>query len=437
MKRYSPLVFVLTAVVSGCVGYDSTLFVTKTNYGVDFSTTPPTASIDISRTEGVVSPQFEEGKTVPVLASFKASGNNVFSASLGSAFATGNAAKTLAVLYDQPTRGPVAEGALSLDANPLKEEAAGQNGKPMNFQQHDVRPVLFGTKTSLGLNIGWSNMTALAPDSFTLGYNRKEMALVPITKKEVTGKADDDDNKYYLMNMAPLLATLDFVNTTTTGGENSVGQVKTDYLQYFATGEAASELATHPEVRMAMIRRLDPEAGFKTGAVGYALPVIVSSVDVLKKLQESDPYAKTLYQKLEGKTYDMPYSLVANKLSPYAEPRNDTITIDPKTDFIKSDKASDFTNLIAYLGTLTNAHANARDSLELAMSAKAENKSVTLSGFGAMDGARVPNDDDLKRIGEDATKLQAEMFIQRERLETDQDIYNAFKYLSVKLTSGG
>ncbi|MFY4729844.1 hypothetical protein, partial [Nitrospira sp. BLG_2] len=52
--------------LNGCgLGFNSLIFATKTNYGVDIDATPPAAEISIARHEGVIEPIFEDGKTLP------------------------------------------------------------------------------------------------------------------------------------------------------------------------------------------------------------------------------------------------------------------------------------------------------------------------------------------------------------------------------------
>ncbi len=74
------LVVVVLVGLSGCVaGYNSMLFVTKTNAGLVVDTKPPEVSLDIGRFEGLISPTFEAGKTPPVMASFRFDSEGFFS----------------------------------------------------------------------------------------------------------------------------------------------------------------------------------------------------------------------------------------------------------------------------------------------------------------------------------------------------------------------
>lgn len=281
MTKLSVLMMVgliaLMPLLSGCgIGYTRTLFATKTNVGFDASTTPPTLELDINRLEGVVAPQFENGKKLPVLASFRFANNGFFSPNIGSAFATGDAANTLAALYSEET--PYTDWISR--ANAVKgDDATDDSGNPGDpfpgdstlvldakpqvmpwmpdileflkpeFQKKEVRPVFFGTDTSLGIKVAWSGMTGQFPDSAKLGYNRKELALVPISMQQKDSK--------YRMKMSSLLATVDSgVNGTDIG--ESGPELDFEHLQYFATGNAATLLALQKDVRKAMLVRLDP-----------------------------------------------------------------------------------------------------------------------------------------------------------------------------------
>src|SRR5713101_5448404 len=73
MKRVIQLINLtaVAAIFQGCAGYNTTMFMTKSNVGLDFDAKPPTAEVNISRKEAVIAPAFEGGQTPPVLASFR------------------------------------------------------------------------------------------------------------------------------------------------------------------------------------------------------------------------------------------------------------------------------------------------------------------------------------------------------------------------------
>src|SRR5262245_16174552 len=108
MKTHFAALPILASLLGGCAGYNHTLFMTKSNVGLDFDSKPPTLEINVSRKEAVIAPSFEGGKTPPVLASFKpgAGGGGSFGSffmGTDQTFAGGDAAMAMAQLYDQPT----------------------------------------------------------------------------------------------------------------------------------------------------------------------------------------------------------------------------------------------------------------------------------------------------------------------------------------------
>ncbi len=105
MRKNKKAVFllVLPFFFQGCVGYDRTLFVTKTNVGLDFDSTPPTAQVSVARKEAVIEPTFENGETPPVLGSFRLNSGFWIFADVSSTFSGGDAALIMATLYNDPT----------------------------------------------------------------------------------------------------------------------------------------------------------------------------------------------------------------------------------------------------------------------------------------------------------------------------------------------
>lgn len=313
------------ATLPGCgFGYNRTLFVTKTNVGFEASAEPPTFELTIARLEGTVAPQFENGKKLPVMASFRFSNRYPFAPTIGSAFAAGDAAQTMAALYDDPTPGHDWKARVDeLNGGKLPTNSALTLEHPPQiahwlpswlcwlqkifpkpeFQKDDVRPVFFGTDTALGLKIAWTGMTGAFPDSAKLGYNRKEVALVPISMEEQT----NNTKKTYKMSMSSLLATVD------SGVEDLAdldGKPALPYhhLQYFATGNAATLLAMQDDVRKAMLARLDPnkEAFKRLFVSSFSGKIIYDIYRVLK--QSDDPEAKALAARLDafGENYPIP-----------------------------------------------------------------------------------------------------------------------------------
>ena len=266
--------FVPLGLLTGCVGYNTALFMTKSNVGLDLDTKPPTAEINVSRKEIVIEPSFEGGKTPPVLASFSTrSGNNGVSSffqGVNQVFAGGDTAVTMAKLYDTKTNLADfgAEGAtnkarfnsgLQLVSTPnLNKKKGWLSWKRFLFgmpETNAVRPFVFGTDTQFGLKVAWSGMGGPYPDTIKVGFNRKEMALAPITISS--------SNE---VRIPSFLATVEQGSSGETNGlTNSLGmKLDVAWMQYFATGEAADYLARQYGVRKAMLERADPKASVRS-----------------------------------------------------------------------------------------------------------------------------------------------------------------------------
>jgi hypothetical protein len=247
------IVLLALVVIQGCaIGYDTVLFATKSNMGVDVDTAPPNLEVAISRQEGVIEPAFEGGQTVPVMASFS-SKTNAFTSffwGVGSTFSTGEAAFTMSQLYDKPTESDsknIVYNRVNLKNKPAPKLPLGI--VPKYVDAENVRPVLFGTDTSFGLKVKWSGATAQYPSSVNIGFKRKEVAIAPIG-------VSDASNNTFNVDVPSLLATIDSNVAIDHAAELS-------YLQYFATGAAASNLARQYAVREAMLKRSDPGQKFK------------------------------------------------------------------------------------------------------------------------------------------------------------------------------
>ncbi len=316
--RETVVVLAAATIFAGCaVGYNQTVFVTKTNLGFEVSNTPPTFELALSRVEGVIGPQFENGQTLPVMASFKFRTSGAFSPAVGSAFATGDAATTMSALYGDPTpsgdwqtRGSVVkdgtlptDSTLVLNNEPTLPEFSVF--KP-TFQKTDVRPVFFGTDTSLGVKVAWSGMTGTFPDTARFGYNRKELAFVPIAMSErTTATSGGQTGKSYDMKISSLMATIDSgVTDIRAEGAPEFGY---RHIQYFATGNAATLLSMQQDVRMAMLARLDPNKEIQKQLFGHlqeptkavAFVLLNPLYRELLKQSATDAAAKSLLQRMD------------------------------------------------------------------------------------------------------------------------------------------
>ena len=240
--------------LGGCaVGYNTALFTTKSNIGVDIDNTPATAEVSVARREGVIAPTFEGGQTPPVIASFRFEGDGfTFFKGVSSTFAGGDSAVILGNLYTSETpRNPnlSSDGytsALTLTESPTKTVF----GRTLRLRgKGTMQPFVFGTDTMFGLKIGWSGQTAQYPDTVKLGYNRKELAVAPIFSAPAASGSG------VTVEMPSFFASSETdLNVVTTTG-STVGR-----QQYFATGKAANYLVLQQAVRRPLATRIDAEA---------------------------------------------------------------------------------------------------------------------------------------------------------------------------------
>lgn len=237
--------FLVLVSLGGCaIGFDHTLFMTKSNVGVDIDTKAPTAEISIARRELVIAPAFEKGQTPPVLAGFRTGNRLLFGFDVSSVFAGGNAALMLSDPDNIKDNSELClqvkpEGKLHLGSIELARFSLPTTG--------EIRPFVFGTDTTFGLKVAWSGMTAQFPDSLKIGFNRKELALAP-----VFGSDKGTQDCPYLVGMPPFLASIEMTSETTTPQTFDLA-----YRQSFSTGSAAVELAKDPSIKKLLLTRLD------------------------------------------------------------------------------------------------------------------------------------------------------------------------------------
>jgi len=212
-----------------------------------------------------MAPVFEGGKTLPVVASFGSKGAggaaSRFLFGVDQTFAGGDAAVTMAKLYDSRERVNEDDNSRKrFDSGLVLSKVPAANSKRGRFglkkrlvglaEPGEVRPFFFGTDSQLGVKLGWNGLGGPYPDTVKIGFQRKEMAVAPVTY--TTGDAASTDTQgEHVVRMPSFLATVD----------NSVGHNgEVRWMQYFATGDSANFLARQPEVRSAMLRRVDPVA---------------------------------------------------------------------------------------------------------------------------------------------------------------------------------
>jgi hypothetical protein len=247
-------VLVVLVLIQGCaIGHNRVLLATRSNVGFGYELAPASLEIALSRFEGVIEPVFEGGQTVPVMASFstEAEGISNFLGRVSSTFSTGEAAFLMSYLYGMETRyakewykqDPYKNFKVKLSKIPRGRLPLGRVAKLP--QEGEMRPVLFGTDTNLGIKINWTGATGPlgAPTSANIGFRRKEAALAPVSLKSAGAS--------YEVDVPSLLATIDT-------NVKSETKATLKYLQYFATGSAANNLALQQNVRKSMLERMDP-----------------------------------------------------------------------------------------------------------------------------------------------------------------------------------
>lgn len=279
--------------LAGCaVGYDSVLFMTKSNIGIDVDGKPPTAEVSIARREVVIAPRFEGGQTPPVVASFRAHVNpfSRFFFGVQSTFAGGDAA--VALSQESVTNE---NSQLCLSKKPDPRTILGRDVSLPEAGQVD--PFFFATDTTFGLKLAWSGTTGQFPDTVRLGFSRKEFAWAPLIGNEKPTCTVPGTNQpgSYAVWMPAFLAVLD--NDVQVGTPN---ESKTTWLQYFATGTSATNLAKRPQIRNMMMARIDP-AAFESEV--YGDDPTVKCIEEWLKSDKTNPAALQTWwkeKKLQG-----------------------------------------------------------------------------------------------------------------------------------------
>jgi hypothetical protein len=295
--------------LGGCaVGYNSALFVTRSNVGIDFESTPPTAEISVSRQEGVLAPVFERGQTPPLLAGFATESTGLGSIPFGgrSVFAGGAAAVALAdtaQAYKSPddtltnkSGNAQANQSGNAQANQSGNAQANKSGNAQTNQSDDAQtnqpdktladkvtqalcgsrlclskeptqpnlpcqlknvdahipgpgeysPMILVSDTTLGAKVVWTGATATVPSRLLVGYNRIEIVAAPVfgSSKDDCPSAGNNCECAYSVWLPPFLAVLD----TTLGAVSSPAPANFCYSQIIATGRSAIDLGLNTAV---------------------------------------------------------------------------------------------------------------------------------------------------------------------------------------------
>ena len=206
--------------LSGCAGSDEVLFVTNTNIGLNLDSKPPAMSIAYDRADGYIGPVYGNGALPPVAARLQ-SDLDVFNPVIRQVYATGDAAL---IVTDRE-----------------KKKSARQ------LLSKSKRAAYFLTSSTLGLKVTFAGSV---PDSINFGYKRKEMSFIPIgtsASADCYGAAGSGEVDCY----GSALATIDIGGHIADATDSRI-----KLSQFFATGEAAENLAADHEVRDIMRSRL-------------------------------------------------------------------------------------------------------------------------------------------------------------------------------------
>ncbi len=284
-RKWDPTValLVLGISLSGCETNDRLLFATKTNYGLDIDSKPPTAEVTIARRELAIVPTFRDVReekrpdqnttkthnTLPLLASFGLEGT-FFDPTITSRFAGGEAAVILAEGPDNEHKDLV-PSTLCLSKEPDLRPFWKWAWQTLTFQKDESsRDFYFSTDTSFGLKAAWDGSTGPYPSTVKLGYNRKELAFPPIFAQEVakgectgetqataTSTSTTTKEKEWRVTLPSFVASLDNSSVISTKEQSGV-----NHVQFFATGKAASEFVKRREVNSALNKAMYPQNDF-------------------------------------------------------------------------------------------------------------------------------------------------------------------------------
>jgi hypothetical protein len=225
------------ALLAACAApADNVYFITKTSTSiVDADTVPGGVSIGYQRVEGYAGPRYADGSVFPVASSIESKGQG-WSREVRQAFAIGHAAVLVTRQDDKASaaENPAVQKNAGNDA-PKKADAPATNA--------DRKAVFFGTTTSVGMALGFV-ATGPVPNAFTLGYKRKELAVIPVDQHlQNTSVLGSFTNTNGVSDAAPSPAGAASAAAASRPG------LRLEVQQYFATGLAAEQLAALPSIR--------------------------------------------------------------------------------------------------------------------------------------------------------------------------------------------
>jgi hypothetical protein len=244
MKHLSTISCATSCVLlAACTDYAT--FVTSTDIGISADANTQELHLGYIRTELFTGPGYPDKGEAPAAVGYIGSNLSAFSPKIKQLYATGKAAELVSQIQEPDTKPATADG-----------------------YEGERRPLVFGTGTNLGLQVGFAGGTT---SKVKFGYNREELSIIPL-HREPTSKAD----KY-----APVLAAIDMDQTVA-----KLADTEVKLTQFFATGTAAQNIARRSDIRAIFAS----QAGF---AVEQA--AITEAVNRSRALRKLDDEAISVY----------------------------------------------------------------------------------------------------------------------------------------------
>lgn len=221
VRLFFPWILLATT-LAGCAAPESTaVFVTRTSLGVDVDAAPTTVSFGYNRAEGYLGPRYDSG-TIPGVAGAFHTDGGLFNRKIRQTYATGKAALN----------------ATSAVGKPAEAEEEYFSG--------DRKGMFFGTSTIIGVNMGFGDTAAAS--SFTLGFKRKELSVIPVSGSVTSTITAGTETKTVTHIFPSVFARFDNTTEAKTANDSTL-----DIHQFFATGLAAQRLANDADVKREFI----------------------------------------------------------------------------------------------------------------------------------------------------------------------------------------
>lgn len=258
--------------LGGCrvhVGTNHLLFVSKANSGVDVDSMPAEVQLSLfGHSDVVLGPTFERAQNAPVIAGFRRS-NDLGDGwpFAGSTVATGPAAMVIAMMVTDTGNPPVPDAYADLgryvemsDVRLSQPPQVDDRNQQM-FVQGEAPPTWFSISEGVGIALELHGPSYPLPQSVHAGYRRKEALVVPLSMS--LDEQAGENNSNVLIHTPSVLNVTKLVRVR--DGDDAhrcrchchkrlrPRRVKHKRVQLFATGAAATRLATNERIQNAML----------------------------------------------------------------------------------------------------------------------------------------------------------------------------------------